>query len=416
MLNENRKNSLERYRLKQTLNILKKRSSINGATSLISLHIPPSTQITDFINMLKLEYGTASNIKDKRTAKAVSDAIQSILARLPNYSNNKNGVIIFAGHTVEAGKMEFFIIYPPEKVGIKSYRCENRFLTEHLEEMLDFKEKIGIIAIGRGGATFAIVKGNQMDILEKRTSYVQSKHSRGGQSAQRIERGIEIQAQEFFGKMGSLANQFYLKDNQVSYLLIGGPAISKEQFLAHKTLDTRLREKVYKIYDVGYIDEQGIREILTVAQSDIDDIELIKERKLVNRFMEELAKDSEKAIYGETAVKLALELAAVDVILFSEGIVKRYFSLSCTNCNAQLTKSKEKNEIVGYEQKSKQENCENCGKASLVVTNSENLLDVLEKLALKTGATIEVIGVSHELGSQLLFAFTGIVAILRYAL
>ena len=414
MNSESKNKSLELYYLKRTVNELKMRSSINGSTSLISLHIPPTTQLTEFSNLLKNEYGTASNIKDKKTGKAVMEAIQSILARIHSYSNGENGLIIFSGHTAEAGKVEFFAINPPRKVTIKTYRCESSFITEHLEAMLESREKVGIIAIGRSGATFAMLAGSAISILETKRSYVQSKHGKGGQSAQRIERGIEIQAQEFFGKMATISKRIYIDENEIKYLLVGGPSISKDQFISHKKFEIRLKKKIYKTYDVGYIDEQGIKEIINLAQGDLEDIELIKEKKLMSEFLSELAKDSGKTSYGENEVTSLLERAAVEVVLFSDKVNKKYFYSKCKKCDSIVTRSFNSDEALGYKTVVKQEKCDTCGMAFLEIQREESLIEKLEELSNKTGARIEVISASHELGDQLYKGFTGIAAILRY--
>lgn len=411
------RSSVELFHLRQTLKELKKRKSQNGSTSLVTLYIPPGTQLSDIASLLRDELGTATNIKDRKTGKAVADALQSILARLPNYKNTDNGLIIFGGRTAHRDKVEFFAIYPPEKVTIKTYRCEPFFDTSHLEEMLEHQDQYGVIAIDRGGATFAVIKGSFLQIIHDQDSFVPSKHGRGGQSAGRIERGIEILAQEFFSKMAELANKIYLEQFPVKYIIVGGPAMSKDDFLQHKRLDYRLKEKILKTYDVGYTGVQGIRDILDKAKDDLAEIALIGERNLVEQFKKELGTDTGKVTYGETAVRHALEMGAVETVLFSDGIEKKTYSLECKSCKYTMKKSALNDAIDTFEASLFAVNCPQCGNTgTMFIEDEEELIDEFERLAIGSGARIEVISQNHEAGAELLKAFTGLAAILRYPL
>jgi peptide chain release factor subunit 1 len=68
-----KKNSLELFRIKKTLSTLA--SKEGSHTELITLYVPPGKQISDALNLLREEYGTATNIKSNVTRKNVLDAI-----------------------------------------------------------------------------------------------------------------------------------------------------------------------------------------------------------------------------------------------------------------------------------------------------------------------------------------------------
>jgi peptide chain release factor subunit 1 len=366
--------------------------------------------------MLKDELGTTTNIKDRKTGKAVADALRSILSRMQYLKNGENGLAIFAGVTDSAQKVEYFAIDPPEKVSVKTYLCDTKFDVEHLKGMLETKDQLGIIVIDRGGATFATIRGSALNVIDDVDSFVPGKHSRGGQSAGRIERGIEILAREFYSKMAIKSNLIFLQENPISALVVGGPAMSKDEFLEHPSLDYRLKEKVFKVYDVGYTGEIGIRELLMRAENDLLEYSLIKERKLVQQFLEELGRDSGKAIYGEKPVRKALKASAVDVVLFSDGIEKVQSRIECSNCNKQFIESTSFIDQEELKTKLNSATCPNCKKVgNLSIVETWDLIDEFEKLALDTGAEIEVVSVQHEDGQILLNSFTGIGAILRFA-
>jgi len=71
---------LELFRLRKTLNALAGKEG--RGTELVSLYVPPGRQISDVMNMLRQEYGTASNIKSTTTRKNVQDAIVKAQQRL----------------------------------------------------------------------------------------------------------------------------------------------------------------------------------------------------------------------------------------------------------------------------------------------------------------------------------------------
>lgn len=414
-MSQQKRSSLELYHLKQRIKELERKKSFNLSTNLVTLYIPPGTQLSDTTALLKDELGTTTNIKDKKTGKAVADALKSILSRMQYLKNGENGLAIFAGVTEEAQKVEYFAIDPPEKVSVKTYLCDSKFSVGHLKDMLETKDQLGIIVIDRGGATFATIRGSSLNFIDDVTSFVPGKHSRGGQSAGRIERGIEILAREFYSKMAVKANKIFLEDNPISALVVGGPAMSKDEFLEHPSLDYRLKEIIFKVYDVGYTGEIGIRELLVRAADDLSDYALIKERKLVQQFLEELGKDSGKVLYGEKPVRKALKSSAVDILLFSEGIEKVQSKIECSNCQKQFIESTNWIDQQELKTKLKGTPCPNCKQeGTLSIKEDWELIDEFEKLALDTGASIEIVSIGHEDGQILLNSFTGIGALLRF--
>ncbi|MHA1218331.1 MAG: hypothetical protein ACTSO5_06570 [Candidatus Heimdallarchaeaceae archaeon] len=118
---EKKRTSVERYMLKHELNKLESKKSFNMSTSLVTLYIPPGTRLSDVNAQLRDEYGTATNIKDKSTGKAVQSALSSIMSRIKTIPDSgENGLVIFCGIT-QNNKVEFFLISPPDPVGIKLY-------------------------------------------------------------------------------------------------------------------------------------------------------------------------------------------------------------------------------------------------------------------------------------------------------
>ncbi|MHA1222043.1 MAG: peptide chain release factor aRF-1 [Candidatus Heimdallarchaeaceae archaeon] len=411
-----KRSSVEKYILKHEIERLEAKRSYNMSTSLVSLYIPPGTRLSDITAQLRDEYGTATNIKDKNTGKAVQAAISSIMSRMKNLKDpGENGIVIFCGMT-QPNKVEYFLINPPEPIGIKQYVCDHVFHTEHLQQMLESKKKYGLALVARGGATIAVVQGSNLNIIRNEESYVPGKHKMGGQSQRRFQRLTEEAAQRWYSKVATMMNKIFLEDHPVEGIVVGGPALSKSEFLENKEIDYRLRDKVVGIYDVGYLGSTGIRELLEKAQDKLSDFELIKEKQLTQRFMEHLGKDTGLATYGEKYVREALEKGAVDIVLVSEEVDRVNMEIHCDACDYMDIESVKTKNYQDFVKELSEKKCPKCGETKLFIEKEIDLITELNDLANATGATLEVISSSHEDGAVLYNAFGGIAAILRYKL
>jgi len=411
---ENKKRtSVELYELRQSIKRLEQKKSFNMSTSLISLYIPPGTRLSDIRSQLLDEHGTASNIKDKNTGKAVQAALTSIMARIKNMRNTENGLVIFCGMT-GLNKMEFHSIVPPEPVGIKLYMCDNKFHTEPLREMLEPKTSYGLVIISRGGATFAVLRGNDLKIIRDEESHVPKKHKMGGQSQRRFQRLVEEAANAWYNKMAQMMNEIYLESFPVEAIIVGGPAISNSKYLESKAIDYRIKEKILGTFDVGYTGKAGIKELIEQAQDLLQDFELVKERKLMQQFLTHLGKDTGLITYGEKQVREALEKAAVDIVLISEEVDRITFELKCNSCGTEINDTVIVSNYEDYINNLSSKKCPKCGDTSLEIINEKDLVSELKQKAEETGANIEIISTKHEDGMTLYKAFGGIAAILRY--
>ena len=168
-----KQSSLERFRLKRNLERLAAREG--RGTELVSLYVPPGRQVSEVVAMLNNEYGTASNIKSNTTRKNVQDAITRVTQRMKLFKKiPRNGLVLFCGAIPQNGpgseKIELYIISPPEPIQVYLYRCDARFHTEHLQDMIKEKETFGIIVLDASAAVFATVRGNRLDIMKQITS------------------------------------------------------------------------------------------------------------------------------------------------------------------------------------------------------------------------------------------------------
>jgi peptide chain release factor subunit 1 len=399
---------LQRYEFKRSLEEVRKLSG--RGTELISLYVPPTKQISDVSNYLKSEYSQSSNIKSTSTKKNVQSAISSILARLKNFKQPpENGLVFFVGHksiAADQTDMVQYVLEPPDPVPTFIYKCDSNFFTEPLEGMLEEKETFGLIVIDRGEATIGLLQGKRIVPIKNIPSLVPSKHGRGGQSARRFERLIEIAAHEFYKKVANIANESFLSQKELKGVLIGGPGPTKEYFVKNEYLHYELQKKIIETFDTGYTDEYGLREMIEKARDTLKDLDLMREKDLVQRLFEEIRKaDGGLSVYGEKMVKDALLIGAVDTLMLSENIRKVRLGLVCPTCGAR------KEELA--KDSTEEFKCEKDG-ALMRNESVEDLVGELHKLADAHNTKVEFISGESEEGELLMKAFGGITGILRF--
>jgi peptide chain release factor subunit 1 len=299
-----------------------------------------------------------------------------------------------------------FLLEPPEPVPTFMYRCDSEFYVEPLLEMLEEKETYGLIAVDRKEATLGFLRGRRIEVVKNIQSLVPSKHSKGGQSARRFQRLIEIAAHEFFTKVANLANEAFLAEKDFKGILVGGPGATKDFFVSRDYLHHELKKKVLDTFDTGYTDEYGLRELVDKAQTALSDLDLMREKQLLDRLLKEIRKpEGGLAAYGENQVREALGLGAVDLLLLSEGIEKKRLDYLCEKCGSKDAVS---TNTIPHNKK-----CENCGDTMIL----EEELDLLEQIyeeAEAAGANVEIISTDSEEGQLLLKAFGGYAGILRF--
>lgn len=398
----------EKYRLKKELEEIEK--CVGRGTELITLYVPRDKQISDATNYLKNEYAQSSNIKSKSTRKNVMAAIESILGRLRHFKRAPpSGIVFFIGH-MQVGsdqtKMVSYIIEPPEPVYTFLYRCDSRFYTDILRETLAEKELYGLIVIDRKEATLGLLKGKRIHPLKNVQSLVPSKHRMGGQSARRFERLIEIAAHEFFVKIGNLAKESFLDLKEMKGILVGGPGSTKNFFIGKDYLHHELKKKLIDTFDTGYTDEYGLRELVENAKSALADIDMMREKRIIQRIFEEIKKLDGLVVYGEDELRKVLNQGAVDTLVLSEDLGKSRLKTKCQSCGSEF-----KITLSGDESAE----CPKCqSDEDVSITEKVDVVEELYQIADASGSRVELISTDTEEGKMFLKAFGGMAAILRY--
>ncbi len=395
---------------------LKEIKSYKGdGTQLISLYVPPNADRSSVTKQLTDEISQSSNIKSQQTRKNV----QAALRRLTNYLRQidfklpQNGVVLFSGNVSEnpaKNDVVLLTIVPPKPLATKLYWCDSVFHTAPLEDMAQTDEVYGLITIDKREATIAILTGKSYQIILHETSGVPGKTRAGGQSAARFERLREKAAADFYRRVGERMSISMVDIPKLKGIIVGGPGMTKNEFLEDSEMDYRLKNMVMGTVDTSYTDESGIKEMLDKATEILKDASITKERLLVNKFIEKIATNG-LATYGYQEVIEAISQGKAELVLVSEGlewIIHKYKCESCSQYTYRIIRDKTKEEIA-------ETPCQYCNnKTDENEVEVADIYDYLVDLSLNYGTKVMLISIETPEGNQFFGTFGGLGALLRY--
>lgn len=393
-------------------------SSFKGRhTELISLYIPAGYEISNVSQQIRDEQGTAVNIKSSSTRKNVLGALEKVAQHLTLFKQTPpNGLVIFCGNISEREgqtDIQLFSFEPIQPLTTRIYRCDQEFVLEPLYDMLEAKEVYGLLIIERNEATIGLLKGKSIEMADHMTSGVPGKTRAGGQSAHRFERLRDAQDHEFRKRIAEHTNRILLDLDNLQGILVGGPGHTKNKFIKGEFLHHELQKIIIGTVDTSYNGEYGLKELVDRAETIIQNLEITQEVELVQKFLKLLVND-EPVTYGEKEVRYALQIGAVETVLLSEDVDLYRVIIECEVCShkEEHTISQEESQKLKDELSNK--NCPECGNLKLEIVDEKELLDDFLEMAEATGAEVELISTESEEGMQLLKAFGGIAALLRF--
>ncbi|MGC8710581.1 MAG: peptide chain release factor aRF-1 [Candidatus Micrarchaeia archaeon] len=386
---------------------IKRLKSIRGSgTELISVYMPAGFQISEEVARLREEYSQSSNIKSKTTRTNVLSAIDKIMQYLKLFKEvPKNGIAIFCGNiSKNPGKVdiELFSMEPPEPLKVNIYRCDSTFLLDPIEDIVEARDTYALVAMDGREATIATLSGSHIRVVKKLNSTAHAKVRKGGQSARRYERAIEESIDDYYKRVGDVINSIFEQYQfKIKGLIVGGPGPAKEGFAKSNTLNYQI--KMLGMYDIGYTDEYGLEELVDKAKDLLSQQEASQERKIIERFMQEVSRGG-LAVYGYENTKKALESKQASKLIINKDIDIYKVGYKCSSCGEKFEKVE-----MGEHREAKHE----CG-GSLSIEYENDAIEELIGIADANG--IETVFVSSEssYGKEFLMGFSGIGALLRY--
>ena len=396
---------VEKRKLKEIISQLEK---IKGRhTELVTVYIPAGFNLVKVVDQIRTEQSTAMNIKSKTVKKNVMAALETILQHLKLYKQTPpNGLVLFAGNISEkegVADIEIFAIEPPEPVKNKLYWCGQNFILDPLKEIFSEKEIYGLVLIDRSEAEIGLLIGKKIEPLKHMESLVPGKTKAGGWSQARYARIREGLLNDFLKKVGDTASQLFKEQKNLRAIIVGGPGPIKEQFIEGQFLEYDIKKKILGTVNTTYTGEFGLKEAVDKADEILKEAAAIREKKLLERYFNELGKGA-LGVYGLEPVVKALESGNVEILLLSEDIdwVKAKFKCSC---------GKKEEKIMKDEGLLDQE-CSKCGN-TLEFTSKKSIIDELINKTEDYGGKAEMISGESPMGLQFK-ELGGIGAILRY--
>jgi peptide chain release factor subunit 1 len=308
--------------------LVERLESIRGRhTELITVYVPAKFNINQVARQLEDEKGTATNIKSNATRKNVINALEKAIRKLKEYKQTPpNGLAIFSGNvsTVEGKEdLQIWAIEPPKILKIRIYRCDQTFVMEPLQQMLESDEVYALLIIERNEASIGILDGKHVRMLQNMTSGIPGKTRAGGQSAQRFHRIRESAAKEFFKRVAEHMKDEFFEMKHIKGILIGGPIPTKEEFLEQAQLVTELKNKVIAVKDLGGTGLAGLIDLVNLCEDVLAEQEVTKQKQILDEFFERLAKDPDKVSYGMAEVENRLTRGAIDKLILSKTLDKK---------------------------------------------------------------------------------------------
>jgi len=339
-------------------------------TELITVYIAAGYDVNAVQRQLEAEKSTAKNIKSTSTRKNVTEALEKIVRHLKSLKKTpENGLALFCGNISKVDgqqELQLWDIEPHMPIKIRLYRCDKDFVLDPLKEMLEVSEVFALLVMDRKEATIGLLEGKRIEVLQKMTSGIPSKVRAGGQSSQRFHRITEGLTKDFYKRIAREMKEIFFEMPKLKGIIIGGPIPTKDEFIDNEYLVTKLREKIIGRVDIGGSDESGLKELVEKSQDILENQEIIKEKKLMERFFETLGEKPEMATLKEPDTRKALEYGAVETLFLSKDVDK------------EIARS-------------------------------------LKPIAVNIGANVEIISTETEEGQQF-YNLSGIGAILRYKL
>jgi len=263
--NDDNDENIQQWKIKKLITSLE---SVRGiGTSMITLILPPDSQISKFTQLLTEEYSAASHIKSRINRLSVLSAITSAQQRLKLYNKvPPKGLVVYSGTIqTEDGKDKKVVldIEPFKAVNKSLYLCDNKFHTEPLSALIENNLKFGFIIIDGSGALYGILDGSK-EILYRFTVDLPKKHGRGGQSALRFARLRLEKRHNYLRKATEIAVQMFITNDRVNVtsLILAGSADLKTELLNVQMFDPRLRAAVVKVIDISYGGENGFNQAI----------------------------------------------------------------------------------------------------------------------------------------------------------
>jgi len=328
---------------------------------------------------------------------------------------SKNGLVIYCGTVIDEESKERCVnidFEPFKPINTSLYLCDNKFHTEDLNELLLDDEAFGFIVMDGNGCLYGTVQGSNRETLHKFSVDLPKKHGRGGQSALRFARLRLEKRHNYVRKVAEIATQLFIPDGQkpnVQGIVLAGSADFKSELMRSDLFDPRLQKIVLKMVDVSYGGDNGFNQAIELAADTLGSVKLMKEKKLLQRYMDEISQDTGKYCFMIEDTLKALDLGAVEDLIVWENLdINRFLLRNAStgdNTIIHLNKEQEQNDSFFRDPDTG---------AELEVIEKDSLVEWLANNYKNYGFNLEFVTDRSGEGTQFVKGFGGIGAVLRW--
>jgi peptide chain release factor subunit 1 len=220
----------------------------------------------------------------------------------------------------------------------------------------------------------------------------------------------------YLRKVSEDVTRIFITDNQpnVHGLIVAGSADFKTDLVKSDLFDDRLQPLIIKIVDIAYGGEEGFYQAIELSSDELSNVTFVKEKKLLGRFMTEVATDSMKYASGLTDVMKAMEMGAAHTVILWENLaLNRYVIRDASHPGGALPTLGVRGGSVSTDEETQ-----------VVFANDEPSLGKIIEMALVTewfaenyqrfGTKLEYVTDRSQEGAQFCHGFGGVGALLRY--
>ena len=392
-------NSVKQHKLRRLIAWLSDKEG--KGIEFISLYIPQEKSIDEIVAILKCESDSATRKSESVSVRdRFQDALKNVIQRLKLRNEiPENGLAIFAGTFVANGAESEVLhveeIIPPEPIMAYLYEVNNHFLLDPLREMLRDQKVVGLIAMDSKEASFGILNGERLELIENITSGIHGKSGKGGSSQRRYERERDMSITYFFHRIAEHAAKAFLENHKVMVLIVGGPGTTKDDFLKGDFLHYELKNMLLDSVDTQSAGREAVREVLGKSSEALKNMCAPEQKRTMQRLLSSIGKQDGLVTWGLDSVLNALKKGEVEVALVTDNTEMIEIVVMCKRCELSRAKIVNKEKKIQTMQEMISTPCERCNAIDFEV-DEKDIIDVLEDLASQTSSKIEVISADSE--------------------
>lgn len=137
-------------------------------------------------------------------------------------------------------------------------------------------------------------------------------------SSLRFERLRDDVINEYFKKISERCTEAFLGQG-LKGVIIGGPAMTKNDFMARGYLHPELQKMVTGVFDVDHTNENGLKEAVAAAEGQLTTCHYVQEKRIMDRFWSEAGSDGLE-VSGMADTLKSLKVGQVQTLILSDSL------------------------------------------------------------------------------------------------